>query len=74
MTLQELKDQIIKEAQAKVEQAEKDATLGRRDCKLGIYDKWYRYHRKDDGLAYDIAWMEQNELTKNETVKFIGHQ
>lgn len=33
-----------------------DALQGMEDCKLGIYDKWFRYHRSDDGAAYDKGW------------------
>ena len=41
------------------------------DCKAGIYDKWYRYNRKDDGAAYDKGWMRQNKTTMVEHVEFI---
>lgn len=71
-TLQDLENEIMAEAQAKVEQAKKDYFAGANDCKNGIYDKWYRYNRKDDGRAYDLGWMKQNETTENETVKFIS--
>lgn len=50
----------------------KDARMAKCDCKNGIYDKWYRYNRKDDGAAYDKAWMEQNKETQNEKVQFIA--
>lgn len=35
------------------ETAIKDETYGFADRMNGIYDKWYRYHRSDDGVAYD---------------------
>ncbi len=33
--------------------AAKDEEYGYADRMNGIYDKWYRYHRRDDGAAYD---------------------
>ncbi len=33
-----------------------DAAAGERDAKAGIYDKWYRHHRRDNGAAYDAGW------------------
>lgn len=30
-----------------------DFNSGKRDKKAGVYDKWYRYNRRDDGAAYD---------------------
>lgn len=35
--------------------AKKDAAAGYRDRKAGIYDKWYRYNRADNGAAYDAG-------------------
>lgn len=46
--------------------------LGARDCKLGIYDKWYRYHTDNDGFAYDLGWRKANERVQNEKVIFIN--
>lgn len=48
-----------------------DALQGMEDCKLGIYDKWFRYNRPDDGAAYDKGWTAQNATTQNEEVKFL---
>lgn len=31
----------------------KDERIGYADRMVGVYDKWYRYHRSDDGAAYD---------------------
>lgn len=60
-------------AQKQIEDAaRKDADAAKRDCKNGIYDKWYRYNRNDDGAAYDKAWMEQNKETQNEKVEFLN--
>lgn len=63
-TFEAYKAEILKEANEKINQA-------MNDCKNGIYDKWFRYHRNDDGRAYDLGWMFQNETTQNETVKFV---
>lgn len=49
-----------------------DYEQGINDCKCGIYDKWFRYNHKDEGQAYDLGWMFQNQTTKNEKVLFIG--
>lgn len=51
---------------------EHDYLQGVNDCKCGIYDKWFRYNHNDEGQAYDLGWMIQNETTKNERVIFIG--
>lgn len=32
-----------------------DFEYGMRDAKIGIYDKWYRYNRSDDGAEYDAG-------------------
>lgn len=48
-----------------------DLLQGMEDCKLGIYDKWYRYNRPDDGDAYDKGWVAQNARTQNEEVRFL---
>lgn len=35
------------------ETARKDEKMGYNDRRVGIYDKWYRYNRADEGAAYD---------------------
>lgn len=60
-------DAMGAEVFAKVE----DASKGIIDCKQGIYDKFFRYNRNDDGAAYDEGWQHQNLTTQNETVKFL---
>lgn len=70
-TFEELKNSIIQEAKARIKQAEHDFKQAEEDCKNGIYDKWFRYHRKDDGLSYDLGWMNQNKTTQNAIVSFI---
>lgn len=49
-----------------------DFRAGIRDCKGSIYDKWYRYNRRDDGAAYDKGWMQQNKSTQCEKVTFLN--
>lgn len=49
-----------------------DAVKGIIDCKQGIYDKFFRYNRNDDGSAYDAGWQYQNMTTQNDSVNFIG--
>lgn len=44
---------------------------GKRDCQVGVYDKWYRYNTANGGAAYDLGWTEQNETTRNDVVRFI---
>ncbi len=58
---------------ARIEQARHDYERGKEDCKIGVYDKWYRYNHADDGRAYDAGWMEQNRDTKVENVQFINY-
>ena len=73
MTLQDLFASIDIEAQNKKAVAEKDYKAGEADCEAGYYDKWYRYNRNDDGLAYDFGWMHANRTVKNENVSFIEY-
>lgn len=54
-----------------ISRALRDQESARMDCIDGIYDKFYRYNRTDDGQAYDKAWRAQNQITRNETVTFI---
>ena len=70
-SLEDLRKSIIEEAKAKIKQAEHDYKQAEEDCKNGVYDKWFRYHREDDGLAYDLGWMNQNKVTQCEKVQFI---
>lgn len=44
---------------------EKDVQAGINDAKAGIYDKWYRYHRIDDGAAYDAGWLDTYKNTES---------
>lgn len=71
MKFEDYRKEIFAEAKAKIKLGEHDYNQGIEDCKNGVYDKWFRYHRKDDGRAYDLGWMFQNESTQNEAVKFI---
>jgi hypothetical protein len=70
-SFEQLQQEIIDRAKDEIKQARHDYDQGMNDCKNGIYDKWFRYHRKDDGRAYDLGWVFQNQTTQNETVKFI---
>lgn len=71
MTLQDLFDSIDARAEMKKKVAQQDYNIAQSDCKVGVYDKWYRSNRKDDGLAYDLGWMHANETVKNDSVHFI---
>lgn len=62
---------IEREANERIEQALKHYEAGKRDCAIGVYDKWYRYNTYQDGQAYDIGWMEANKEVQNESVQFI---
>lgn len=64
-------DGIMKDAERKCEVAERDYKAGANDCKNGVYDKWYRYNRTDDGAAYDAGWVNENKVVQNEKVTFI---
>ena len=65
-TIEDLKNQIMERAKAQIATAEHDYQKCIEDCKMGVYDKWFRYHRKDDGNAYDKGWVFQ---TKQHNVK-----
>lgn len=54
-----------------ISRALRDQEYARMDCIAGIYDKFYRYNRTDDGQAYDKAWRAQNQITQNEKVTFL---
>lgn len=54
-----------------ISRALRDQEYARMDCIGGVYDKFYRYNRADDGQAYDKAWRAQNQITRNETVTFL---
>jgi hypothetical protein len=64
--------QIEVEAKLKKEREEADYLMGMQDCRCGIYDKWYRYNRDNDGMAYDLGWMEQNKETQVENITFLN--
>lgn len=70
-TIEDLKNQIMERAKAQIATAEHDYQKGIEDCKMGVYDKWFRYHRKDDGNAYDKGWAFQNQTIQCETVSFL---
>ncbi len=69
--LEELTAYIQEVANRKIETAQFDYEQGANDCKMGIYDKWYRYHRHDDGDAYNCGWYYQNQITLNDKVTFL---
>ena len=65
-------NRIKVEAKEKEMRARKDYKAGIADCQAGQYDKWYRYHREDDGAAYDAGWQEANADIQLENIRFIG--
>ena len=67
----EIQLRVNETIKAQIATAEHDYQRGVDDCKIGVYDKWYRYHRKDDGDAYDKGWVFQNQTTQCETVSFL---
>lgn len=71
LSFESLKKGIIADAQKKIKQCRHDYIQAMEDCKRGIYDKWFRYHREDDGWSYDMGWQFQNQTTQNDTVKFV---
>lgn len=70
--IEELTTVALKRLDAQIATARHDYQEGVNDCKNGIYDKWFRYNHRDNGRAYDLGWMAQNEITQNEQVSFIG--
>lgn len=67
----EIKEYIKSKTQEIEESIMSHYTAGVNDCKLGIYDKWFRYNASDEGEAYDMGWTEQNKITQNEEVYFV---
>lgn len=65
-------ERILGDARVKCERAKRDYAKGKQDCKSGQYDKWFRYHRDDDGHAYDMGWMEQNKTEQVANVRFLN--
>ena len=63
--------QIHEEAKSREVAARRHYEAGKCDCQAGYYDKWYRYNTRNDGLAYDLGWTEQNKETQNGVVRFI---
>ena len=72
MTFKELRNQLYNEYKKNCDRLEHDFKAGSNDCKNGIYDKWYRYNRKDHGYYYDQGWMETNLSVKNDEIEFIN--
>lgn len=70
--LQEMTEASQQRLASQLEVARRDYHEGAEDCKNGIYDKWYRYNHEDCGIAYDLGWTTQNQITQNETVTFLG--
>ena len=70
-TLEQHIDQLNQQHENRILFVKHDYEKGMNDCKLGVYDKWYRYHRSDDGQAYDLGWMAMNKEVQNESVKFL---
>ncbi len=69
--LEQYIEQLNKQHQERIEIVKNDYEKGRIDCRAGIYDKFYRYNRTDDGQAYDLGWTNENKFIQNETVKFL---
>lgn len=64
-------DELNQQHEYRISVIKYDYEKGMNDCKLGVYDKWYRYNRIDDGQAYDLGWMSMNKNIQNESVKFL---
>lgn len=70
-TIDDYIKQIHEEAKSREGAARRHYEAGKRDCQAGVYDKWYRYNTRNDGLAYNLGWTEQNKETQNGVVRFI---
>lgn len=70
MTLKQFLASIDEDAKRKKLRAKADFNAAVNDCRCGLYDKWFRYHREDSGLAYDVGWMHANETIKVDKVTF----
>lgn len=66
MTQMEIAKQMLNERIAGLQaRFEADVMHGMMDAKGGVYDKWYRHHRSDNGAAYDAGWMSAKEEGKD---------
>lgn len=70
-TIEDILTKIDEESSVRKMVSQKDYEYGMRDCNAGIYDKLYRYNRRDNGSAYDAGWQFQNKTTQNEKVQFL---
>lgn len=55
MKLEELVNEVEERQKETMKQLRHDYVKGMEDCKSGIYDKWFRYNRNDDGWSYDMG-------------------
>lgn len=56
---------------ARAATALKDETAGYHDRLVGVYDKWYRYNRSDEGAAYDRGQQRAVCSTEKSTSVFV---
>ena len=69
--ISDIKDDAEQRIISRIANAKHDFAQGVTDCKMGIYDKWYRYHRKDKAYAYNCGWCYQNQTTQCKHVTFL---
>lgn len=71
VTIEDYIKYLHDEAKSKEVTAMRNYEAGKRDCQAGVYDRWYRYNTANDGMAYDLGWVEQNKSVQNGAVSFI---
>lgn len=70
-SFEDYKSYLVSKFDERLRIAESDFNQACSDCLLGVYDKWFRYHRSDDGTAYDLGWQFANKTIQNDAVRFI---
>lgn len=58
-TIEDIINDINKDTEKRIANAKHDYERGKRDCKRGIYDEFYKNHRRDEGYAYVCGWRSQ---------------
>lgn len=58
-TIEEIINDINKDTERRIANAQHDYEQGKHDCKRGIYDEFYKNHRSDKGYAYVCGWRSQ---------------
>lgn len=70
-TLEMIISEIKAECEKRILTARDNYSVGRQDCRNGVYDKWYRDHADFNGRAYDAGWHEENKTVRNTRPRIV---